>query len=155
MRISRALTWTYRGPGVMVTITALSSYFAYTTAGLDFEVETPTEVEVTYYRFRWDDGATRAGRAVQAVGRPDHALDWFDPGGTLLDRPTRPEHPHWWNRLGFWWITRATDDPHVPLRYPGAKASEWVGVPSWLVVVVVWLPGLIRAVRLARSRGDG
>ena len=56
---------------------ALSSYFAYTTAGFDFEVETATGVEVTYYRLRWDDGATWVGGAIQAVGRPDHALDWF------------------------------------------------------------------------------
>ena len=151
----RALTWIYRGLGVVVPLMALSSHFAYTTAGFDFEVATPNGVEVIYYRLRWDDGATWAGRAVQAVSRPDHAFDWFDPGGTLLDRPTRPERPHWWNRLGFWWITWATDDPYVPLRYPGARASEWVGVPSWLVVVVVYAPGLIRAVRLARSQGDG
>ena len=139
----------------LLTFMALSSYFAYTTAGFDFEVETPTGVEITYYRLRWDDGSTWVGRAVQAVGRPDHALDWFDPGGTLFDQPTRPDHPRWPNQLGSWWITWATDDPYVPLRYPGARASEWVAVPSWLVVGLVVSPGLIRAVRLARSRRDG
>ncbi len=43
--------------GWMVVI-AGSSYFAYTTVGVDFEAETPACVEMVYYRLQWDDGAT-------------------------------------------------------------------------------------------------
>ncbi len=132
-----ALTWLW-GRRLLVgwiVVMAASSYFAYTTIGFDFETATPTGVEAVYYRLRWDDGATWIGRATQPVGRPDHDLDWFDPGGTLLARPSRPKHPRWWNRWGFWWITRAVDDPYLTLRYPGAIASRWVAVPSWLVAL--------------------
>ncbi len=143
-----------------MVVMAGSSYFAYTTAGFDFEVETSTGVEVIYYRVRWDDGATWAGRAVQGVARPTHALDWFDPGGTWMAMPSRPGYPHWWNRFGFWWITSAADDPYVPLRYPGASESYWMAIPSWLVMGLVGVPWLIRVrnhglVRLVRSQERG
>ncbi len=77
---------------------------------------------------------------MQPVGGPDRPLEWFDPGGTILASPSRPEHPDLWNRWGFWWITRASDDPYVALRYPGARESRWVAVPSWLLVAVIWSP---------------
>ena len=146
--MNRCLLWAARLLVGLMVITCLSSYFTYTTAGFDFERATPGGgYEVIYYRLRWDDGATWAGRAVQPVPRPDRAPDWFDPGGTLLDWPSRPGHARWWNRWGFWWVARAADDPYVTLRYPGATASRWVAVPSWLVIAAPVVPRIVRAAR--------
>ncbi len=69
-------------------------------------------------------GSTRAGRC------------WHPLPGPVTE--------HWWNRWGFWAIAWASDDPYVPLRYPGATASCWVAVPSWLVVLAGSLPWLRR-----------
>jgi hypothetical protein len=123
---------------VPATLLAASSYFAYTTVGLDFEVPTEQGVDVSYYRLRWDDGSTWAGMAVQPVPRPRRALDWFDPGGTLLATPTRPGHRTWANALGFWSIAGPAADPYAPARYPGATASRWWALPSWLLVLGLW-----------------
>ena len=150
--IRQARTWTRRFLAGFVTIMAASSHLAYTTAGFDFEAASPTGVDVYYYRLRWDDGSTWGGHAVQPVGRSDRPLEWFDPGGTILAPPSRPHRPTWWNRRGFWWITRASDDPYVALRYPGARASRWVAVPSWLVVAAVWAPEWISAGRWLIAR---
>ena len=150
---TRIATWGWRLLAGLVTLMAISSSFAYTTVGFDFEAATPTGFEVTYYRLRWDDGATWAGWAVQEVARPHDPPDWFDPGGTWFDRPSRPDHPRWWNRFGLWWITWASDDPYVALRYPGARASVWGAAPSWLVAAAAWAPSLIRAGR--RRSGSG
>ena len=130
---------------IVASALAISSYLAYTTAGLDFEVATATGVDVYYYRLRWDDGSTWAGLAVQPVGRHHESLDWFDPGGTLLDAPTRPEHRTWPRALGFWWVADAADDPYMPVRYPGARESDWWAVPSWLVILGLWQRPLRRA----------
>ena len=147
-RAGSALRLTRRLLAASAVALSLSSYCAYTTAGLDFEREAPGGgFEVAYYRLRWDDGATWVGRAVQPVGRPDHAPDWGDPGGTWLDRPSRPARRTAWNRWGFWRVDGPSDDPYVPLRYPGATSSRWVAVPSWLVVAAALGPGLARAGR--------
>lgn len=128
-------------------ILAASSYFAYTTAGFDFESATSAGPEVTYYRLRWDDGATWIGVATQPVPQVHRPPDWFDPGGTLLAPPTRPDRLRPWNRWGLWWIGRAVDDPYVATRYPGARASRWAAAPSWLVILAAGLPEVV-----ARSR---
>lgn len=151
-----ALTGARRLAAGLVAGLAASSYFAYTTAGFDFERATPSGAfEVVYYRLRWDAGATWAGRAVQPVPRPDHPPDWFDPGGTLLDAPSRPERRSRWNRWGFWWIARAADDPYVPLRYPGATTSRWAAVPSWLVLAAPAGMMLARGARRRRRQPGG
>ncbi len=148
----RPTTWARRLLGGLAAVMGISSYLAYTTVGFDFEAASGAGVEVAYYRLRWDDGSTWAGWAVQPVRRPDRGLDWFDPGGTLFDRPTRPDHPRWWNRWGFWWIIWASDDPYVALRYPDAGASFWVAVPSWLVIAGFWSPELVRVGRRLAAR---
>lgn len=153
--LSRIATWAGRLIGGLITAMALSSHFASTTIGFDFEAATPAGFEVTYDRLRWDDGATWAGWAVQGVARPHEPPDWFDPGGTWLDRPSRPERPRWWNRFGCWWIAGAADDPYVKLRYPGARASGWAGLPSWLVVGGIWAPAFVRARQRRRSGSTG
>ena len=94
VKVRPIATWSYRILGALVVIMAVASHLAYTTIGFDFEHATNAGVDVVYYRLRGDDGAFWVGRAVQPVGRPDRALDWFDPGGTILASPARPEYPH-------------------------------------------------------------
>jgi hypothetical protein len=138
---------------VSATLMAVSSYFAYTTAGFDFETDNGSGVDAWYYRLRWDDGSTWVGMAVQPCGRPDHPPDWFDPGGTILEPPRRPAHPHWWNDFGFWRVAGPADDPYVPTCYIGAKVSSWWGCPSWLVLLALWARPLWRLVKRSRSPG--
>jgi hypothetical protein len=134
---------------VAASLLALSSYFAYTTAGFDFETDNGEGVDVRYYRLRWDDGSTWIGMAVQPCSRPDRPLDWFDPGGTFLARPTRPAHSNWWNTLGFWRVTSPADDPYLAIRYGGARSTSWWACPSWLVLLALWARPIWR---LARRR---
>lgn len=122
------------------TVLGFSSWFRYSTFGFDFEQARGQVIEVTYYRLRWDDGSIWAGWAVQQLPNPNRPLDWFDPGGTLLDEPTLPERKTWMNHLGFWWIDHPNNDPYVFPRYGGAHATFWLGAPTWLVLLVFWLP---------------
>gem|GEM_PF-3703491 len=133
---------------VFFTAMGVASYFRYSTAGFDFEVPTEQGAEVTYYRVRWDEGSTWVGKAIQPVPLPNRPLDWFDPGGTFMDLPTKPRHVHWLNDWGFWWITDAANDPFVFVRYGGATASYWIGVPSSLFLLVIWLPAGVGVWRL-------
>ncbi len=132
---------------VAASVMAVSSYFAYTTIGFDFETDNGQGVDARYDRLRWDDGCTWIGMAVQPCGRPKRPLDWFDPGGSILERPRRPVHPHWWNDFGFWRVTSPADDPYVPTSYIGAKASSWWACPSWLVLLVLWARPLCQLMR--------
>ncbi len=151
--LARTLRAAYLAVAIPATLLALSSYFAYTTLGFDFEAPAVGGAEVTYYRLRWDDGSTWAGRAVQPVPRPSRPLDWLDPGGTILASRTRPAHSGWGNDLGFWWIGDAAADPYVIPRYAGATASTWVACPSWLVLGALWLgPAWGRFARRAGRR---
>ena len=136
------------------TILAFSSYFRYTTAGLDFETTTPQGVDVTYYRLRWDDGSVWVGMAVQPVPRPQRPLDWADPGGTLFARTVRPRPATWANRLGFWIITDPRHDPYMPVRYAGAKVSRWAALPSWLFLGMVWSRSVVRWGKLLLGRAN-
>jgi hypothetical protein len=141
----------YLAVAIPASLLALSSYFAYTTAGLDFEIPTEEGIDTTYYRLRWDDGSTWVGFAIQPCPRPRRPLDWFDPGGTLLVAPTRPEHRTWSNDLGFWWVDDPAEDPYVPTRYPGARVSRWWAMPSWMVLLGLWFRPLRRGLgRLGR-----
>jgi hypothetical protein len=123
---------------VGLTLLSLSSYFAYTTAGFDFEIPTAKGVDVRYARLRWDDCSTWVGIAVQPCPWPTRELNWFDLGGTLFAAPTRPSRRTFWNGLGFWRVDRPSDDPYVARRYAGATFSQWWGCPSWLILVGVW-----------------
>jgi hypothetical protein len=133
--VFRVLWWTL---AVVLSVLAFSSYFAYSTAGFDFESPTARGVDVLYLRLRWDDGSTWVGFAVQPCPRPNRPLDWFDPGGTVLDSPTRPDHRSRWNDLGFWRVEGPSDDPYVARRYSGSVASRWWACPSWLILLVFW-----------------
>jgi hypothetical protein len=107
--------------------------------------------DVYYYRLRWDDGSTWAGMAVQPISRPHEPPDWFDPGGTLLAAPTRPQHRTWANVLGFWRVAGPAADPYLSVRCPGATASRWWALPSWLLFLGLWHRPLWRsAARLVR-----
>lgn len=134
------------------TFLGISSYFVYTTFGFDFEELTEEGANATYYRVRFDDGSVWVGMATHPVEPPDRELDWFDPGGTVMDEPTRPRHPHWINDWGFWWITDSASDPFVFDRYGGATVSYWVGAPSWLFLLLLWLPALPGWWRLFATR---
>ncbi len=150
----RSLAVAYWSFLVVASLMAFSSYFAYTTAGFDFEVDNGEGVDAWYYRLRWDDGSTWVGMAVQPCGRPDRPLDWFDPGGTILDPPRRPAHPRWWNDLGFWRVTSPADDPYVPTCYIGARSSSWWACPSWLVLMALWARPLWRLARRRSGRSS-
>jgi hypothetical protein len=150
--LRRAFAALPRALRLVASALAVSSYFAYTTAGFDFEVDNGKGVDARYYRLRWDDGSTWVGMAVQPCLRPARPLDWFDPGGTLLALPTRPAHRSWWNDLGFWRVAGPAGDPFVATRYVGATASEWWACPSWLVVLALWGRPIWR---LARRRAGG
>jgi hypothetical protein len=91
--LHRIVSVAWRAMVLGLSLLSLSSYFAYTTLGFDFEVPTARDVDVSYKRLRWDDGSTWIGEAIQPLGRPGHEPDWFDPGGTLLAAPTRPAGP--------------------------------------------------------------
>jgi hypothetical protein len=159
----RAIALAHRAILLAALLMGISSYFAYTTVGFDFEVDNGVGVDARYYRLRWDDGSTWVGMAIQPCARPSRPLDWFDPGGTILDPPRRPAHPRWWNALGFWRVTSPADDPYVATSYLGAKASSWWGCPSWLVVLALWgrtpwrlaLAGMTRLLQANRRRRDG
>ncbi len=147
--------WAVVAGRAAATALAGSSYFAYSTAGFDFEVPTPRGIDVYYYRLRWDDGSTWAGLAIQPLPRPGRALDWFDPGGTVLDRPTRPGHRGWANDLGFWRVDGPADDPYLAPRYPGARASRWWACPSWLVAAGSWVGPIRRRIGPKGERREG
>ena len=127
--------------------------FTYTSVGMDHDVVNGDRVAAGYYRLRWPgDGSLWIGGGSHdrplSAGPPER----FDPAAAWFGRPNRPEPRSAWNRLGFWWVGSAADDPFLPAGASGTVRSGWVAVPGWLPVVLFGTWPVWRLVRRCRRR---
>lgn len=120
---------------------SLVSWSLYTSYGVDLEADEGDVVRCTYYRVRWpgNGGIWLGGGAHQR--RPQQKpFQSFDPAASAF-HPLRgyriPEPTNVWNRLGFWWIAEPATDPSNRASRPRLLWGFWVGVPSWLPVLLV------------------
>jgi len=123
---------------------ALSHHF-YTSVGIDADQVKGNQVLSSYYRVRWPgNGSFWLGG--EADYRPLSAgpVEKFDLGGVFFDRPPqRPKPRSFWNQAGFWWFKNSfrTQKNHQPTWI------FWIGVPSWLPVMLTGLWPLRRWLR--------
>jgi hypothetical protein len=131
------VSWLAAGIALALAVMWLSSYRWYTTAGFDFERPWDGRWLTRYVRVRWDAGCFWIGQARQPIEPRCRRMDRWDPGGTLFARsiPPAPRSPL--NRWGWWLIGDVADDPYEPIRYRGAIASRWVGIPGWIPSVAL------------------
>lgn len=117
----------------------LTSYFYYTSVGIDTEHENYGEKVSTYYRVRWPGNGSiwiGAGRAYGELDL-DKPLQRVKVAGAFFQSARRPESKNLFNTFGFWRLRTDT--------------QSWIGFPAWLpfVFFVSWA---YREVRVLRSR---
>ena len=127
---------------VIVTLLWFSSYTHHSSIGLDHDIAVENHVEDHYYRINWTGhGSILIGYGISKKLRDRNVpLEKFDPAGVLLTphkKPLPPSHSIW-NDLGFWLI-----------QAPAARTAFWVGIPSWLPVLLLAL--LLLYLRKSRS----
>lgn len=119
--------------GVLFVLTCLwlSSYTHYTSFGVDHDLERGDRVLHVFGRIRWTGygsfwvGYGSTWKARNAVEK----LERFDPAAVFFRRATEPlSTASFWNRAGFWFIHASQPRPTL-----------WIGVPSWLPVLLLGL----------------
>lgn len=134
----------------------VAGLFTYTSVGLDHDAVDGDRVRAHYYRVRWPgDGSVWVGGGGHDRRLAARPPERFDPASSLFERPNRPEPRSTWNRLGFWWVGNAAEDPFLPAGSAGAAWSGWVAAPGWLPAVLfgAW-PAWLLVRRWRRGRGD-
>ncbi|HEX8700587.1 MAG TPA: hypothetical protein VF815_17180 [Myxococcaceae bacterium] len=140
----RSVTVGFAGLTCALGVMWLTSYSHYTSLGLDMDRVEGAQVRFTYWRVRWPgDGSFRLGGGAHYRPLESGPAEAFDLGGTFFQPPQRAVPGSWWNRLGFWWVDEEGGQE-------GAKFiwRRWVGVPSWL-------PLLLSVAILLRARRAG
>jgi len=109
----------------------LSSYHLRSAIGFEQEQRQGEQVHYHYYRIAWPgNGSLLIGHGISTVPyHPEQTYDAFDIAASFF-KPPRPQWPaqSLWNRLGFWYVNE-----------PAPVNQYWLGVPSWLPVVLVGL----------------
>jgi hypothetical protein len=110
----------------------LSSYTHHTGVGVDHDFEQGDKVLHIYPRISWTGhGSIWLGYGSFIKDKNEGAvLERFDLAAVFFKRVTKQLNPlaSSWNRIGFWYINGQSP-----------KASLWIGVPSWLPVLLIGL----------------
>ncbi|MDC0710164.1 hypothetical protein POL68_16930 [Stigmatella sp. ncwal1] len=112
------------------------SYSFYTSFGIDTDRQEELSAIQAHLRFRWPGNGSFMVGADQfwlAAWKP---LDRFDLGGAFFKAPRRPPLRSSWNQMGFWAIRERYPPSKLPLQVSEMESSSWIGVPSWLPVVL-------------------
>ncbi|ATB29575.1 hypothetical protein [Melittangium boletus] len=132
-RFLRGLAWV---PCLGFLVMWPTSYGFYTSVGIDVDRhEEPAAIEA-HVRFRWPGNGAFLMGADQFRLPPDRKLVPLDLGAALFHAPRRPQPRSIWNLRGFWLIHEEYPPTELPVREPEKAAASWVGVPSWLPVVL-------------------
>ncbi|WNG44364.1 hypothetical protein F0U60_09765 [Archangium minus] len=117
-----------------------TSYGFYTSVGIDTDRRAePTAIEA-HVRVRWPGNGAFLVGADQFRLPPDQPLDVLDLGAAFFREPRRPAPRSVWNRMGFWLIHEEFPPTQLPVRSPERAVATWLGVPSWLPVLLtgIW-----------------
>ena len=116
----------------LVTLLWLSSYTHHTGFGIDHDFEQENKVLHTFSRISWTGhgsiwlgyGSTLQDKSEKVV------LEKFDIAAVFFKTVKKPlsSAVSFWNRLGFWYVNGQSP-----------RSSLWIGVPSWLPVLLVSL----------------
>lgn len=127
---------------LVVTLLWLSSYTHHSSIGMDHDEVQQGRILHTFYRINW----TGHGSILMGYGSawktldPDRPLERFDPASSLLKPAKQPPVTHsFWNELGFWYI-----------KSPSPRPTLWLGVPSYLPVMLLVLLLLISVRQLRK-----
>lgn len=115
----------------LVTLLWLSSYTHHTGFGVDHDFEQENnKVLHTFSRISWTGhGAIWLGYG-STIKDKNAALEKLDLAAVFFKPVQKPLSPSAsvWNRVGFWYINGQSP-----------KSSLWLGVPSWLPVLLIGL----------------
>ncbi|PID45096.1 MAG: hypothetical protein CSB47_10090 [Proteobacteria bacterium] len=115
---------------IAVTFLWLSSYTHHTAFGVDRDVEQENRVLHMTYRISWTGHGSVWLGYTSVIRNKDEItpLEKFDLASAILKpvKTTLAPSASLGNRLGFWFIRQTTPKPVL-----------WVGVPSWLPVLLV------------------
>lgn len=116
----------------------LLSYSFYTSLGVDTDRANGSNVITAYYRIRWPgNGSFWIGGGAYRHPNQGKPLEPFDLGGVFFQVPQRPQPHSLWNRMGFWLIRIVSEDgTHDKTQSAPSQWQFWMGVPSWLPVLV-------------------
>lgn len=150
-RVLRGLPWL---PCLAFLVMWPFSYGFYTSFGLDTDRVQEGSGRRTHHRIRWPgDGSFWLG--AESFWLPaSEPVDAFDLGGAFFRAPRRPQPRSSWNRVGFWFIREENPKPAVPVPSAANAGAFWLGVPSWLPVLLLgfWpVRTWIRGRRVAKS----
>jgi hypothetical protein len=121
--------------GIIFAMMFVLSYSYLNNFGLDEESKNGQNVIQTFYRIAWPgNGSFLIGfisRYKQDFSEP---FERYDLGGAFFERPWKQAGQSIWNKTGFWYINDQ-----------GSKFLQeiWIGVPSWLPVLVFGTIGLV------------
>ncbi len=116
---------------ILLTIMWLSSYTHYTSIGVDIDRKENSNITHKYYRVRWPGNGSiwLGGGNTQRASDPSKPFEPFDLAATFFyANPQRPEAKTTLNRWGFWY--KSVQKPNQQM---------WIGIPSWLPVLIVIL----------------
>ena len=127
-----------------------TSYTHYTSVGIDHDQrvnadneQQQTHIQHSYYRVRWPGNGSiwlGGGKSLRPHDSPK-PFEPFDLAATFMHpQPVLPPIDSSYNKAGFWFKS---------LTKPSRQI--WLGVPSWLPVVVL---GLLSFILWRRNRGD-
>ena len=129
----------------MLTMLWLSSYTHHTGVGVDHDFEYEGKILRTYSRISWTGhGSIWVGYgSTWKESHPGLRPEQFDLAAVFFQRVNQQTDkllnaPSFWNEAGFWFI-----------RGTVTKPTLWIGVPSWLPVLV--LGGLLFSLRRTGS----
>jgi hypothetical protein len=116
------------------------SHDFYTSFGIDTDRRGELSAIQAHLRFRWTGNGSFMVGADQFWLASWKPLDRFDLGGAFFKPPRRPRVRSSWNQRGFWLIRESYPYSKLPLQVSELASSTWLGVPSWLPVVLtgIW-----------------
>ena len=116
---------------VITTLLSISSYTRHSSLGIDHDFEEQDRILHKYYRLNWTGyGSILIGYGSQWRNKDSGmAFEKFDPASSFLKpAETSAERDTLWKRLGFWFVKSDIPAPML-----------WLGIPSWLPVIILFL----------------
>ena len=123
---------------LVTTLLWLSSYTHHSAIGVDHDLQ-KDRILHKFYRINWTGhGSILVGYgSVWSIADDDKPLEWFDPASVFFKPVNKTlEKPTFWNRVGFWFVSSSSPRPTL-----------WVGIPSWLPVLILVFILIIRLKR--------
>ena len=120
---------------VLFVLMFVFSYSYFNTFGLDEESKNGQDTIQAFYHIQWPgNGSFLIGFLSRYKTDFSEPLERYDLGGEFFDRPWRPAVKSIWNKIGFW---------HIDNHGGNIIRQFWIGVPSWLPMVVFGAIGLV------------